>query len=210
MLQKKSRPSRRLTHHPRRGTKGVKKGYNGSQYPQEGRLTIQEGSQEGAQRQSRRGTKGVKKGYNGCQDPQEGRHTFEERGHTIQERIWGKSRPLGKRTRHPKRGYKGSQEGVQEKSRPRGTKGVKKGYKGSQDLWEGGHTIKERVERESRRGTKGVKTLGKADTPSKKGVQRDSRRGTKGVKILGKTDTQFAVEDPSTANLEQSSMTLWW
>ena len=62
--QWKSRSSKRRTHHPRRGTEGVKKGHKGSQDLREGRHTIQ--------------TKGIKKRYNGSQDPWEARPTFQE------------------------------------------------------------------------------------------------------------------------------------
>ena len=100
-------------------------------------------------RPSGRQTQPSNNGDYGSQDPQAG-------GHTIQEAVQRESRrgtmgvkTLEKADTPSKKGYKGSQEGVQWESRPsrrrthhprRGTKGVKKVYKGIQDPQEGGHT----------------------------------------------------------------------
>ena len=143
------------THHPRSGTKGVKKRYNalekgdrpckkgtkgvkrynGSQHPREVGHTIK----EGVQRESR--------SYKGSQDPREGGHAVQaresSRGTTSQ--TFAKAdtrrgtRPSGRRTHHPRRGTKGVKKRVQRESRP--SRPSKKGYKGSQDPREGGHTI---------------------------------------------------------------------
>ena len=83
-IQWESRHSRRRTHHPRRDTKGVKKGHNGSQDSRGGGHTIQERGAKGVKTLGKPGTSS-KKGYKGSQDIREG-------GHTIQEGIQRESR----------------------------------------------------------------------------------------------------------------------
>ena len=165
------------------------------------------------QRETRKGTMGDK----GRQDLREGRHTIQHQGRdpkiavrTSDSTPFGKqwdSRPSGRRTHHPRRAQRESRSSRRPAPSKKGHKGSqrlthhpRRGYNGSQDPREGGRTIQEGVERESRPSRRRTRHRRKGeDTPSKKGYKGQSRllrrrthhprRGTMEVKTLEKADT---------------------
>ena len=145
--QKKTRRGTMRTHHPRSGTKGVKKRYN---------------ALEKGDRPCKKGTKGVKR-VQWESTPSRSRTHHQRRGTKGVKKLQRESRPSRRRTRRSSEGVK---QGHNESNLRKG--GHKKGYK---TLGKADTPSKKGHKGSQEKGTKGVKTL----ETIQEGVQRESR-----------------------------------